>query len=317
LRLESTFADLVDRHVFPEPAAPSDVDGRMRARGSNAARKVQNRPRSRGGQPHGITAEEVKDIEERSTPRTPVIYEVVRRLGEEEMERPLNSLWWSGVAAGLSISFSLLAQAILRTHLPDTPWEPLVVSFGYCIGFIMAVMSRQQLFTEITITAVLPVMAEFTWRNIGRMGRLWAIVLAANLVGTLFAALFCHFTPVMPTQTYDAMLAISRDLLAFGWWEVVFRAVAAGFLMAAMVWLMPGAENAQFHVITLMTWLIAVGGFTHIVAGSMEAYLLVLAGDLAWWQMIGEFMVPVLIGNMVGGTALFALISYAQVMDEI
>jgi formate/nitrite transporter FocA (FNT family) len=32
---------------------------------------------------------------------------------------------------------------------------------------------------------------------------------------------------------------------------------------------------------------------------------------------ITEFMAPVLIGNMIGGTALFALIAYAQVMDEI
>src|SRR5262245_25563496 len=67
--------------------------------------------------------------------------------------------------------------------------------------------------------------------------------------------------------------------------------------MAAMVWLMPGAERAQFQVITLMTWLIAIGGFTHIVAGSMEAYLLVLASDWAWWQMIPQFMLPELIGN--------------------
>ena len=74
-------------------------------------------------------------------------------------------------------------------------WQPLVVSFGYCIGFIMAVLSRQQLFTEITITAVLPVAAEVTWGNVVRMARLWAIVLAANLAGTLFAALFCTFTP--------------------------------------------------------------------------------------------------------------------------
>ena len=181
----------------------------------------------------------------------------------------------------------------------------------------MAVLSRQQLFTESTITAVLPVAAAFTWKNVGRMMRLWAIVLAANLVGTLFAALFCSFTPVLPTQIYDEMVAISRDLLDFSWWDMVFRAVASGFLMAAMVWVMPGAERHQFHVITLITWLIAVGGFTHIVAGSMEAYLLVLAGDYAWWQMIGQFMLPVLIGNIIGGTALFALISYAQVMDEI
>ena len=302
--------------IFPEPGPPTGVDGRMRAR-ANAAGKLQNRPRSRRGDRHGITEEEVKDVEELATPRTPVIYEVVRRLGEEEMERPLNSLWWSGLAAGLSISFSLLAQAILQTHLPEASWQPLVVSFGYCVGFIMAVLSRQQLFTEITITAVLPVAAKFTWSNVWRMARLWAIVLAANLTGTLFAALFCSFTPVLTAELYDGMLAISRDLLAFGWWDMVFRAIASGFLMAAMVWLMPGAERTQFHVITLMTWLIAVGGFTHIVAGSMEAYLLILAGDWAWWQMIGQFLVPVLIGNIIGGTALFALISYAQVMDEI
>ena len=264
-----------------------------------------------------VIEDEIKNIEEMSTPPTPVIYEVVRRLGEEEMDRPLTSLWWSGVAAGLSISFSLLAQAILQTHLPDAPWQPLVVSFGYCVGFIMAVLSRQQLFTESTITAVLPVAAKFTWDNVGRMARLWAIVLTANLAGTLFAALFCSFTPVLPAQFYDSMVAIGRDLLALGWWDTVFRAVAAGFLMAAMVWLMPGAEHAQFHVITLVTWVIAAGGFTHIVAGSMEAYLLVIAGEWQWSRMIGEFMIPVLIGNMIGGTALFALIAYAQVMDEI
>src|SRR5678815_1572064 len=209
----------------------------MRARSTNTVRKAQNGSRSRGGHSRGITADEVKDIEELATPRTPVIYEVVRRLGEEEMERPFTSLWWSGVAAGLSISFSLLSQAILTTHLPEASWQPLVVSFGYCIGFIMAVLSRQQLFTEITITAVLPVAADVTWGNIVRMARLWAIVLAANLAGTLFAALFCTFTPVLPGDIYSGMLEISRDLLAFGWWEVVFRAIAAGFLMAAMVWL--------------------------------------------------------------------------------
>jgi formate/nitrite transporter FocA (FNT family) len=284
---------------------------------ASVARKNHRKPLHSDSRSRGITKDEVEDVEELATPRTPVIYEVVRRLGDEEMRRPLTSLWWSGVAAGLSISFSLLTQAVLKTHLPDAQWQPLLISFGYCVGFIMAVMSRQQLFTESTITAVLPVAAEFTGKNISRMMRLWAIVLAANLVGTMFAALFCTYTPVLPVQLYDSMVAISRDLLGFTWWEMVFRAVAAGFLMAAMVWLMPGAERTQFHVITLITWLIAVGGFTHIVAGSMEAYLLVLGGDWLWWQMIGQFFVPVLIGNMIGGTALFALIAYAQVMSEI
>jgi formate-nitrite transporter family protein len=106
-----------------------------------------------------ITTEEQEDIEERSSPRAPVIYEIVRKHGEEEMTRPTVSLWWSGVAAGLSISFSLLAQALLQMHLPDEPWRPLVSCLGYSVGFLMVVLARQQLFTENTITVVLPVMA--------------------------------------------------------------------------------------------------------------------------------------------------------------
>jgi formate-nitrite transporter family protein len=272
--------------------------------------------RDKGGA-RGISEDEVKDIEELSSPRTPVIYEVVRRLGEEEMERPAISLWWSGVAAGLSISFSLLAQTILETHLPDTSWRPLVAGLGYSVGFLMVVMARQQLFTESTITVVLPVLAELSWRNAVRLMRLWAIVLIANLVGTLFAALFCYFTPALSADLLHGMVQVSRPLLALSWPEMFFRAIGAGFLIAAMVWLIPSAESAQFQVIALMTWLISIGGFTHIIAGSMEAYLLVLSGNWEWWRMLAEFIAPVLTGNIIGGTVLFALISYAQVMKEI
>lgn len=266
---------------------------------------------------HGITEREVEDIEELSTPRTPVIYEIVRRHGEEEMARPAVSLWWSGVAAGMSLSFSLLAQAILQSHLPDAPWRPLVVDFGYSVGFVMVVLSRQQLFTETTVTAVLPVMAEFSASNLVKLGRMWGVVLIANFAGTLFAALFCAFTPVLTPALYNTMLEISRHLLGHGFVETFFRAVAAGFLIAAMVWLIPGAETAQFYVIVLMTYLISAGSFMHIIAGSAEAFLLVLNGQLSVLAMLAHFLIPVLAGNIVGGTALFALIAYAQVMKEI
>jgi formate/nitrite transporter FocA (FNT family) len=281
------------------------------------AKRATSRTSHKAAAPKGISEREVRNVEELATPRTPVIYEVVRRLGDEEMERPSTSLWWSGVAAGLSISFSLLAQALLERYLPNAAWRPAVSGFGYCVGFLMVVLGRQQLFTESTITVVLPVFADLSWASFWRMARLWAIVLAANLVGTLFAALFCRYTPALGPDTLHGMLTISRDLLKLGWWEMAFRGVAAGFLIAAMVWMIPSAESAKFWVITLMTYLIAIGGFTHIVAGSMEAYLLVLAGDWQWWQALTGFMAPVLIGNIVGGTALFALISYAQVMEEI
>lgn len=283
---------------------------------SKTAETLKGKPRSGRSSPR-ITQKEAGDVEEMSSPRTPVIYEIVRRLGDEEMDRPVTSLWWSGVAAGLSISFSLLAQGVLQAHLPAAPWKVLVVSLGYSVGFLMVVLSRQQLFTESTVTAVLPVMTRFSRTNLWRLARLWSVVLLANLAGTLVAALLCTFTPVLTPELKAAMLEIAGQITDHSLTEMLFRAIASGFLIATMVWLLPGAEAAQFHVIVVITYLIAAAGFMHIVAGSMEAFFLVLNGHWGVLPMVTDFLVPVLVGNIIGGTALFALIAYAQVMNEI
>ncbi len=260
---------------------------------------------------------DVANIEESARLRAPLIYEIVRREGEEEMNRPFMSLWWSGVAAGLSISFSLLSEAILQTHLPDQPWRPLVAGFGYCVGFLIVVLGRQQLFTENTITAVLPLTAKPSLNGLGRLLRLWLIVFFANMAGTFAAALFCTFTP-LPPDVVGGMIEISQHMMQNSWSEMFFRGISSGFLIASMVWLIPNAQgSAQFLVIVLMTYLISIGSFTHIVAGSVEAFLLVLDGQIGLGAMIADFTVPVLLGNIIGGTVLFALISYAQVAAEV
>jgi len=259
----------------------------------------------------------IEQVERRATPPSPIIYQAVRRNGEEEMARPAVSLWWSGLAAGLSISFSLVAQAILMRYLPEIGGRELLVALGYPIGFLIVILGRQQLFTENTITVVLPVMASPTAANFGAAARNWAIVLAANLTGTLASAAFATFLPVVPPETFDAMIAVSAHAVGGPWYDVVLRAIGAGFLMATLVWMMPGAGHSQVAVILVMTWLISAGGFAHVVAGSTEAWLLLLNGQIGIGEFGGSFLVPSLAGNIVGGTAIFALLAYAQVMKEI
>lgn len=269
------------------------------------------------GPAKGITAKEAREVEELSTPRSPVIYEIVRKHGEEEMERPAFSLWWSGLAAGLGISFSVLGQAVLQQHLPDAGWKPLVASFGYTFGFLIVILGRQQLFTESTITAILPVVSDPRLTMVVSMLRMWGIVFAANLVGTFFAALFCTFTSVTTPEYLGQMLDLGRHVMELTWAEKFFRGISAGFLIAALVWIRPAAEGSQVALIIVMTYLIAVTGSTHIVAGSMEAFLLVVNGELSPIAMAGQFILPVLAGNIIGGTALFGLLAYGQVVKEM
>jgi formate/nitrite transporter FocA (FNT family) len=269
-------------------------------------------------EPHAPRTEHDEDIiEERAQVRAPLIYEILRREGEEEMNRPLTSLWWSGLAAGLSLGFSLLSQAILQSHLPDAPWRSLVTPIGYTVGFVIAVLARHQLFTENTITAVLPVTARLSLRSLGRMGRLWGVVLLANFAGTLCAALFFSFAPVVTPEIHQAMIEISQHTLENDAWAMFYKSIPAGFLMAAMVWLLPNADTTKLHVVILMTYLISAGNFVHIVAGSLEAFMLVIDGKLGPWPMLWRFVGPTLAGNVIGGTLLFALISYGQVAKEV
>jgi formate/nitrite transporter FocA (FNT family) len=93
----------------------------------------------------GLTHGDHKEVEELSAPRAPIIYEVVRRQGEEELDRPDGSLFWSGLAAGITIMASVIAQAALRHRLPDVPGREVIACFGYSIGFLMVILGRMQL----------------------------------------------------------------------------------------------------------------------------------------------------------------------------
>ncbi|MCU9850225.1 formate/nitrite transporter family protein [Defluviimonas sp. WL0024] len=245
------------------------------------------------------------------------IYEVVRRYGDEELARSNSSLVWSGIAAGLLMSLSLLGEAILRTYLPDAQWRHLVENLGYSFGFIAVILGRMQLFTENTLTTILPLMAKPTPRMAGNVLRLWSIVLGANVAGTFVAAGFFAYTQAVPDEILHALRELSEHAVLVPAGEGFVKAIPAGVLIAAIVWMLPQAENVGLFVVLMFTWLIAAGDFAHIVAGSVEMAYLVVIGFIDADQAVGHFFVPVLAGNIVGGTAIFATLAWVQVHADI
>lgn len=255
-------------------------------------------------------------VEEHLSLRSPMVYEVVRQEGEIELRRPLASLWWSGLAAGIAMFASILAQGVLRGGLPAASWQPLVESFGYAFGFLIVVLGRLQLFTENTITAVLPLFADWSRARLGHTARLWGVVLAANVAGTTAAAALVSWAGLFPAAHLASMLEVSREFAHHGPLEALLFGIPAGFLVAAIVWVSPSAEGARFSIVVWFTWLIAVGGFTHVVVGSGELALLLFAGEIGPGAALAVLL-PTLAGNIIGGTGLFALLAYAQIKDEL
>jgi formate/nitrite transporter FocA (FNT family) len=73
------------------------------------------------------------------------------------------------------------------------------------------------------------------------------------------------------------------------------------------------AETARVHIIIILTYVVALGGFAHIIAGSVEVLYSVGVGSLAWTTFLWGFFLPTLLGNCIGGVSLVAALNYAQV----
>jgi formate/nitrite transporter FocA (FNT family) len=246
-----------------------------------------------------------------------VIHEIVRDQGEEELERSFSGLAWSGVAAGMSIGFSFLVQATLQGRMPDTPWRPLVACFGYSVGFLIVILGRQQLFTETTLTAVIPALTRRDLRTILMTLRVWAIVLTANLAATWVFAGILTWSGVFQEPTSQAMAELSARTMSEPFWHTLLGGGAAGWLIGLMVWLLPGAGPSRPLIIILLTYVVAICQFPHIIAGSVEAAYGVLTGAATISDYAFRFLLPTLLGNAAGGTILAALLNHAPLAGKL
>jgi formate/nitrite transporter FocA (FNT family) len=273
------------------------------------------------GQPAGdsgvvpkLSTEQEKEAEELTAITALVVHEVVRKDGEEELRRPVSALAWSGLAAGLSMGFSFLAEGLLRAYLPDAVWRPLLVNLGYPLGFLIVIIGRQQLFTENTLTAVIPLLAQRTLRTLVFGLRLWAVVLAANLVGAHVFAWALAKAPVVDPMFRQALTELSSSAIKVTFGTAIIRGIFAGWLIAMVVWMLAATQSDRVAIIVILTYVIGLGGLTHVVAGSVEVLYLVMAGAWPWTSYLWAYLLPTLIGNILGGVSLVSALNHAQVV---
>lgn len=263
-----------------------------------------------------LTADEQLEVKERTAPRAIVVHEAIREEGEAELRRPVASLVWSGLAAGLSMGFSLAAVALLQVHLPETPWRELIVKLGYSVGFLIVVLGRQQLFTENTLTVVLPLLERRDLPTLLRVLRLWSIVLVTNLAGVLLFVLAIVHGNVFGSDVHAAIHKFAQHSTGHEVSALFMQGIFSGWLIAMMVWLLPGAQTARIEVIVIMTYLVALGGFPHIIIGSADMFYLIASGSIPWPDYFSYYFGPTLLGNIVGGVTLVAMLNHAQVVAD-
>jgi formate-nitrite transporter family protein len=245
------------------------------------------------------------------------IHDNILEPAKKEMDRPASSLLWSALASGMVIGFSFLASAF-AAHLVSEPYQAAAAAAAYPLGFIFVVMARSELFTENTLDPVVPLLEQRNRETFRKLLRMWGLLLAGNLVGALIFGWVLARTPVVQPELHPSLMKIATEVSSGGFGQVLYAGVFAGWLIALLSWLLASTHStaAQIVLIWLCTAPISALHFRHSIAGSVEAFYRAAAGGASWGSMLGQFVVPSVIGNAIGGVLLVALLNYGQVAEE-
>jgi formate/nitrite transporter FocA (FNT family) len=229
----------------------------------------------------------------------------------EEITSQPRELFFSGVTAGFAIILTLIGYAVGSAHFPDNAF---LAALLYPIGFMYIILGRYELYTENTLPPVKLVLTRLA--SLPLLLRLWGIILAANVIGAAIGSLVLAKTHVLSQDAMNMALGFVSHGLELQWWDIFFRALFAGWLVAGVVWISTAARDtiSRLIIIYFVFYMIAVCDLFHVVTTASEVLLVIFHGSLTYglWQLFSTFWLPVLIGNTVGGVMAFSFMAYAQ-----
>lgn len=229
------------------------------------------------------------------------------------------------VLAGAFIALGAVFSTVALSGVVAPPWGPIRVLAGiaFSLGLVLVVVGGAELFTGNNLI----VMAWAAGRiRTGSLAVNWAIVYAGNFAGALSIALLVAVagTYRLGTGAYGtAALGIASAKLGLSFLEAVALGILCNVLVCLAVWLSYSARTTADRILAVVMPITAfvAAGFEHSVANMyfVPFGLLVAAVDpefvaahgltgqaeaLTWLAFVWRNLVPVTIGNVVGGAVL-------------
>jgi formate/nitrite transporter len=243
------------------------------------------------------------------------IAERVHQAALAKSRLPLLSLVMLAVLAGAFIGLGSLFYAIVASD-PTLGFAASRVLGGavFSLGLILVVVAGAELFTGNNLLAMAWAEGAVTT---GELFRSWAIVCAANFVGAagLAALVFLSGHAEMNGgavgRTYLEIAAAKSSL---PWWTAFFRGVLCNVLVCMAVWMALAGRSVADKAVAIVFPISAfvAAGFEHSVANMyflpLGLMLQAAAGEPLALGGLARNLVPVIAGNIVGGSVLVALV---------
>ncbi|KAB7512641.1 hypothetical protein DM867_12020 [Halosegnis rubeus] len=243
-------------------------------------------------------------------------HEVFQRIivaADEEATTGARELFFSALAAGFAITITYLLYSSMTAATGGAPIASVLL---YPLGFVFIILGGYQLYTENTLPPVVLLLERLV--SVPRLLSIWGIVLLGNFTGGLAGALVLSQTGVFSSESAAAATELAWKGIETTPVALFFKAAFAGLIVAGIVWLVYAVRDdvARVLVVYLAFLAVPLGDLFHVVVSFTEGMYLVFNGAVGLGPVLGGFVVPVLLGNTVGGVVLVTVVNYFQTTEE-
>ncbi|GBC60452.1 histidine kinase [Desulfonema ishimotonii] len=244
---------------------------------------------------------------------------VAQNVGVAKANSPWVTLFVLGVLAGAYIGFGgLFAASVTFDAAPivGIGIKKMIGGAAFSIGLMLVIIAGAELFTGNNLMISSVMIGEITWK---KMLAKWGVVYVANFVGSVLLALLFYFSGLWKVGgnalgAAAVKVAYAKVHLSFG--EAFVRAVGCNWMVCLAVWMALASRTVIgkiFAIFFPIMGFVAIG-FEHCVANMYfipnGIFLSHWAGvvpagldisSLTWGAFLVNNLIPVTIGNIVGG----------------
>lgn len=236
--------------------------------------------------------------------------EAYGKIGAEKTRNSLGALFLGGVLAGFYIAMGALAASIGAHALDNLSLARLVSGMLFPCGLALVILTGGELFTGNCLIAISVLERKAA---AAKMIRNLIIVYIGNFIGAFLLALAAAYGGVFTHGTlanYAVLTAVNKCSLPFG--RAVLLGILCNILVCAGVMCslcaktVPGRILGAFVPVSLFV----IGGFEHCVANMYYIPIGLFAGaeEVTWRAFLLGNLVPVTLGNLLGGMGFGGLI---------
>lgn len=240
---------------------------------------------------------------------------VINKVGVTKCKIGFWKLVILGILAGAFIAFGAQLATRVGALVSDPGISILIFGSVFSVGLMLVVIAGAELFTgnNLMFMSVLAGKVKYS-----QMLQKWLIVFISNFIGSMLLVWFMYSSGLVSGDIAAEAISIAQSKVSLSFWPAFVRGIMCNWLVCLAVWLALASHDVtgKLFGIFFPIMAFAVSGFEHSVANMyfipigmylqdpMEAVM--LGETLITWKGFFINLIPVTLGNIVGGAGFVA-----------